>query len=109
MTARHGAAELGGGEAGYHSWAAPGRSWGDKDAMKEQVDIASVMEAAEQQDVAQQLMGADLSSIVCTYSSFKEGYACEGYLSRINNRRLRMQFSNVRLGNISCRFKPLDG
>ncbi len=77
----------------------PGRSWGKKDVMKDEVGIASVMEAAEQQYVAQQLTGEGLSSIVRTYSSFKEGYAYEGYLSSINNRRLRIQFSNFRLGN----------
>lgn len=62
-------------------------------------DVRSAMEAAKQQCVEQQLQSTSLSSIVQQYSSVKEAYQYEGYLTAVRNSRLRVHLGNFRLGN----------
>ena len=67
--------------------------------MKANLDVSTVMETVKQQYLDQQLMSEGISSILRTYSTIKDGYKYEAYLSQISNSRLRKILTNFRLGN----------
>ena len=67
--------------------------------MKANLDVSTVMETVKQQYLEQQLMSEGISSILRKYSTIKDGYEYEAYLSQISNSRLRKILTNFRLGN----------
>ncbi len=90
------------GVAGPDCWTATPREGGGGspgEVMKDQLDVAWLMELAEQRYIEQNLPEAGGSSIVQVYRKVKEGYGYENYLTDIKNSRLRVVLSNFRVGN----------